>query len=87
MAANGMFGAGKNGLINAPDPSRHYSLSMAEIAVFDPLCYQVLIDLQVIIDLAKVTKHYHTPRQGGEGGSPSKLLAQLHPAKVGPPSP
>ena len=54
MAANGMFGAGNDGLINPPDPLRNYTLSMAEIAVFNPLCYQVLMDLQVIIDLAKV---------------------------------
>ncbi|CAH3194174.1 unnamed protein product, partial [Porites evermanni] len=53
MAANGMFGAGKDGLINAPDPSRKYTLSMAEVAVFDTAYYQVLMDLTVIIDLAK----------------------------------
>lgn len=54
MAANGMFGAGKDGLINVPDPSRQYTLSMAEVAVFDTAYYQVLMDLTVIIDLAKV---------------------------------
>ena len=54
MAANGMFGAGKDGLINAPDPTRQYTLSMAEIAVFDTDVYEVLMDLTVIIDLAKV---------------------------------
>ncbi|KAJ7388841.1 Alpha-mannosidase 2C1 [Desmophyllum pertusum] len=53
MAANGMFGAGKDGLINAPDPTREYTLSMAEIAVFDTTVYEVLMDLTVIIDLAK----------------------------------
>ena len=54
MAANGMFGAGKGGLINAPDPERRYSLSMAEIAVFNTKCYEILQDLTVILDLAKV---------------------------------
>lgn len=54
MAANGMFGAGKDGLINAPDPAREYTLTMAEVAVFDAACYQVVMDLTVIIDLAKV---------------------------------
>ncbi|PFX33378.1 Alpha-mannosidase 2C1 [Stylophora pistillata] len=53
MAANGMFGAGKDGLINAPDPKRHYTLSMAEIAVFKAEVYEVLMDLTVLIDLAK----------------------------------
>lgn len=60
MAANGMFGAGKDGLINAPDPSRMYSLSMAEIAVFDTDCYDLLTDLTVIIDLAKVLNYQAT---------------------------
>lgn len=54
VAANGMFGAGKDGLINAPDPARKYTLSMAEIAVFDAAVYEVLMDLTVITDLAKV---------------------------------
>ena len=54
MAANGMFGAGKDGLINSPDPSREYTLSMAEVAVFDVTCYEVIMDMTVIIDLAKV---------------------------------
>ena len=54
VAANGMFGAGKDGLINAPDPAREYTLSMAEIAVFDTAVYEVLMDLTVITDLAKV---------------------------------
>lgn len=54
MAANGMFGAGRDGLINAPDPSREYTLSMAEVAVFDAAYYQLLMDLTVITDLAKV---------------------------------
>ena len=54
MAANGMFGAGKDGLINAPDPTRKYTLSMAEIAVIDTAVYAVIMDLMVIIDMAKV---------------------------------
>ena len=54
VAANGMFGAGKDGMINAPDPAREYTLSMAEVAVFDTAVYEVLMDLTVVIDLAKV---------------------------------
>lgn len=61
MAANGMFGAGKDGLINAPDPSREYTLSMAEVAVFDAAYYQLLIDLTVITDLAKVRDEIFYP--------------------------
>lgn len=54
MAANGMFGAGKNGMINTPDPSQSFTLSMSEIAVIDTDCYNLINDLAVIIDLAKV---------------------------------
>ena len=52
--ANDMFGAGASGLINPPDPSRHYSISVAEIAVFDRGVYDLLMDLTVIHDMAKV---------------------------------
>ena len=54
MAATGMFGAGEGGLINPPDPNRQYSLSMVEIVVLNKKCFEVLQDLTVIIDLAKV---------------------------------
>ena len=58
VAANGMFGVGRNGMINPPDPDRHFSLSLSEIAVFDQEVYNLIMDLTVIIDMAVVSWYY-----------------------------
>ena len=55
--ASDMFGAGSDGMINPPDPSRYYSIVMAELAVFDRDVYDLLMDLTVICDMAKVYIH------------------------------
>lgn len=54
MACNGMFGTGGNTMISPPLSSRYFELSMAEIAVFDRDCYQLIVDLTVVIGMAKV---------------------------------
>ncbi len=54
VAANGLFGAGEGGLINPPDPSRHYPLSTVDVAVFNQEAYDLLVDLTTIIDMARV---------------------------------
>ena len=51
---SGMFGAGKAGLINPTDPSRSLTVSQAVIAVFDDDVYELLMDLTVLIEQAKV---------------------------------
>eukprot|EP01112_Ceratiomyxa_fruticulosa_P015164 TRINITY_DN4432_c0_g1_i2.p1 TRINITY_DN4432_c0_g1~~TRINITY_DN4432_c0_g1_i2.p1 ORF type:complete len:1042 (+),score=228.32 TRINITY_DN4432_c0_g1_i2:83-3208(+) len=53
MACNGMFGVGKDGLINAPDPTRTFTLSQAEVAVYDPLAYSLYLDLIMLHEIAK----------------------------------
>ncbi|KAI8506798.1 Alpha-mannosidase 2C1 [Branchiostoma belcheri] len=53
MAANGMFGAGQGTMISAPDPNRTFTLSRAELAVLDRDVYNLLMDFEVIIDMAK----------------------------------
>ena len=55
--ASDMFGAGAGGMINPPDPSRYYSISVAELAVFDQNVYDLLMDLTIIYDMAKVSRH------------------------------
>ena len=55
-AAYGMFGAGRDGLINPPDPGKVYPLAMAEIAVFDQAVYELLVDLTVLYDMTKVIR-------------------------------
>jgi alpha-mannosidase len=54
-AANGMFGAGKGGLINPPDPAREFPLILAEVAVFDQDVYDLIMDLTVLYDMSKVS--------------------------------
>ena len=50
-----MFGAGNNGLINPPQANRLMKVSQADIAVFDDDVYELLMDLTVLIEQAKVT--------------------------------
>ena len=54
MAANDVFGAGDGSQIAPPDLNRYYKLSVAEIAVVDPMIFQLLMDFEVIYGLAKV---------------------------------
>ena len=54
VAVNGMFGAGQGGMINPPDPDRHCSLSLSEIAVFDQEVYDLIMDLTILYDMTKV---------------------------------
>ena len=53
MACNTLFGAG-NGLINPPVPDKTFTLSQAEIAVFDRDVYQLMLDIETLHDMAKV---------------------------------
>ena len=55
MAANGMFGAGKDGMINPPDPTSSFMLSMAEIAVFNRKAYEIIRDLKLLLSMIKVS--------------------------------
>lgn len=56
MACNNMFGAGNSGMINPPDMNRQFTLELAEISVFDVDVYKLLIDLQILHDMAKNMK-------------------------------
>ena len=55
MACNDVFGAGKGNQIAAPDPDKTYTLKKAEIATFDPLVYNLLMDMQLLLGMAKVS--------------------------------
>ena len=54
MAANGMFGAGKEGMINPPEYNRSFTLSMVEIAVFNRKAYKIISDLKILLGIIKV---------------------------------
>jgi hypothetical protein len=47
MACNGMFGCGKEGLINACDFNKTFELKKAKIILFDQLAFQLKIDFFV----------------------------------------
>ncbi|KAK2183302.1 hypothetical protein NP493_317g02034 [Ridgeia piscesae] len=53
MECSDVFGAGKGGLINPPDPNKYYTLRRADIVVKDPEIYQLLLDFEVLLDLIK----------------------------------
>eukprot|EP01111_Echinosteliopsis_oligospora_P011163 TRINITY_DN3615_c0_g1_i1.p1 TRINITY_DN3615_c0_g1~~TRINITY_DN3615_c0_g1_i1.p1 ORF type:complete len:1063 (+),score=284.46 TRINITY_DN3615_c0_g1_i1:57-3191(+) len=53
LACNGMFGTGRDGLINAPDMDKTYTLSQAEIAVFDKEAYDLTLDIVTLWEVAK----------------------------------
>ena len=57
VACNGMFGAGRGGLINPPDPDTTFTISVAEVSVFEEDVYQLLMDITVLYDLTKVSMY------------------------------
>ncbi|NXE46124.1 MA2C1 mannosidase, partial [Casuarius casuarius] len=54
LACNGLFGAGKGSMIAPPDPDRRFTLSKAELAVFNRDVYELLVDLEILLDMAQL---------------------------------
>ena len=57
MACNGLIGIGGGTMISPPSSDRYFDLSMVEIAVFDRECYQVILDLTMLIGMAQVSEN------------------------------
>ncbi|XP_048472979.1 alpha-mannosidase 2C1 [Rhincodon typus] len=53
LACNGLFGAGKGSMISAPDPNRNFTLYRAELVVFNRDVHELLIDFEILSDIAK----------------------------------
>ncbi|XP_048766025.2 alpha-mannosidase 2C1-like [Ostrea edulis] len=53
MACNGVLGVGKDSMIGAPDMNKFFTLSQAEIAVFDREAYDLILDVETLHDMAK----------------------------------
>ncbi|ESO98562.1 hypothetical protein LOTGIDRAFT_142661 [Lottia gigantea] len=53
MACNGLLGCGLNGMINPPDFKKCFTLQQAELAVFDRQVYKLMIDVEILHDMAK----------------------------------
>uniref|UniRef100_A0AAA9T5J4 alpha-mannosidase n=2 Tax=Bos TaxID=9903 RepID=A0AAA9T5J4_BOVIN len=64
VACNGLLGAGKGSMIAAPDPEKMFQVSRAELAVFHRDVYKLLVDLELLLGIAKaqqlewVRSHY-----------------------------
>ncbi|CAO2634919.1 Alpha-mannosidase 2C1 [Lemmus lemmus] len=64
VACNGLLGAGKGSMIAAPDPEKMFRLSQAELAVFHRDVHKLLVDLELLLGVAKaqqlewVKSHY-----------------------------
>uniref|UniRef100_A0A8B9NSX7 alpha-mannosidase n=1 Tax=Accipiter nisus TaxID=211598 RepID=A0A8B9NSX7_9AVES len=53
LACNGLFGAGKGSMIAPPDPDRRFTLSKAELVIFNRDVYELLVDLEILLDMAQ----------------------------------
>ncbi|KAG7162125.1 alpha-mannosidase 2C1-like isoform X2 [Homarus americanus] len=53
LACNNMFGGGKEGMISPPDPKRTFKIERAEICTMDADVYKLIMDLEVLHDMAK----------------------------------
>ncbi|KGL94651.1 Alpha-mannosidase 2C1, partial [Charadrius vociferus] len=54
LACNGLFGAGKGSMIAPPDPERRFTLSKAELVIFNRDVYELLVDLEILLDMAQL---------------------------------
>ncbi|NXN94559.1 MA2C1 mannosidase, partial [Rhinopomastus cyanomelas] len=53
LACNTLFGAGKGSMIAPPDPDRRFTLSKAELVIFNRDVYELLVDLEILLDMAR----------------------------------
>ncbi|XP_078331778.1 alpha-mannosidase 2C1-like [Crassostrea virginica] len=53
MACNAILGEGKDSMIGPPNMDKSFTLSQAEIAVFDREVYDLIIDIETLHDMAK----------------------------------
>ncbi|ELW70646.1 Alpha-mannosidase 2C1 [Tupaia chinensis] len=53
VACNGLLGAGKGNMIAAPDPEKMFRLSRAELAIFHQDVHKLLVDLELLLGVAK----------------------------------
>ncbi|KAG8576025.1 hypothetical protein GDO81_009750 [Engystomops pustulosus] len=54
MACNGLFGAGQGGMISPVDPKKIFTLQRAELAVFNRDIHELLLDFEILYDMAKL---------------------------------
>lgn len=62
VACNGLLGAGKGSMIAAPDPEKMFQLSQAKLAVFHRDVHNLLVDLELLLGVAKVLEPHPSSR-------------------------
>lgn len=55
MACNGLLGVGQNSLVAPTDPNRYFTLQQVDIATFDRDVYSLVMDMEILHGIAKVT--------------------------------
>nr|KAF6501257.1 mannosidase alpha class 2C member 1 [Molossus molossus] len=53
VACSGLLGAGKGTMIAAPDPEKMFQVSRAELALFHQDVHKLLVDLELLLGMAK----------------------------------
>ncbi|KAJ3337800.1 Alpha-mannosidase 2C1 [Gonapodya sp. JEL0774] len=53
LACNGMFGVGRNGMINPTDPDRYFDLAQAELKVPNMEAWALFRDFEIVLGMAK----------------------------------
>jgi len=72
MACNGMFGVGKDGMINAPDPNRTFTIKKRKIATLDKEAYDLLMDFKIVSEMAK-----HLPEDSNRGNQALQCASDI----------
>jgi alpha-mannosidase len=72
-SANGLFGNGNGGTINAPDPGRHYELKSVDLVVYNEQTLSLMTDLRIIKDMIKFLGVDQNPR-GAEALATANLV-------------
>lgn len=75
VACNGLLGAGKGSMIAAPDPEKMFQVSRAELALFRRDVHKLLVDLELLLGMAKVLD---IPAPLGPSRIPGRLFLGSH---------
>lgn len=60
VACSGLFGAGKGSMIAPPDPDKRFTLQKAELVVFNRDVHELLVDFEILLEMAKVKWVFHS---------------------------
>ncbi|KAH0619864.1 hypothetical protein JD844_014236 [Phrynosoma platyrhinos] len=79
VACNGLFGAGKGSMIAPPDVNKKFSLHKAELVVYNRDVHELLVDFEILLDMAKTAGMIKTKQKYSEFLPVILILAWLWP--------